>query len=354
MTPTYEQIKPYIEQGYVTERSHPQNEDVKIFNYTMECQFDKKWDDVTMHCRGLIINTATGEVLARPFKKFFNLDEHFHMGFQLPNEEPHVLEKMDGSLGILYYLNDTPMIATRGSFVSEQAQWATDYFNQHFAHDEEFKKEAQGKTYLFEIIYPANRIVVDYDFSGLVLLAIMHIDEPIEYVPEAHHLFPVVKHYPYEPLSKLKKHTKENAEGYVLHYASNHVRVKIKFEEYVRLHKIVTGLSERGIWEMLVEHGINLQTRDVLKNIPDEFHKWMDGVIAQLRKDYNAIDMDARGVIREIEKKGLVERKDQAIYINDKCSYPGVAFAMLDNKDYKSAIFKLIRPSAPNTFKVDM
>lgn len=346
MNLTYEQIKPYIEKGYITERVHPVHPEVKIFNYTQECQFDRLWDEVTMNCRGLILNTETNEVLARPFKKFFNYDEHLNLGLSLPLEEPHVLDKMDGSLGILYYIEGVPYIATRGSFESDQAIWATKYFyDNKFYENEEFKKEAQGKTYLFEIIYPENKIVVNYDFSGLVLLAVMHIHEPVEYVPDSHHLFPVVKRYSYEPLENLKKHNKENAEGYVLYYSSNHTRVKIKFDEYVRLHKIVTGLSERGIWEMMVEHGPQVRTKDVLQGVPDEFHKWMDGVFVELHKQYNRILNDAQSAIREIEEQGLTERKQQAMVITSKCDYPAVAFAMLDKKDYQSVIFKIIRPS---------
>lgn len=351
--PTYEQIKPYIAAGYVIVKSHPTNEDIKIFNYTAECQFDKKWDAVTLLCRGLIINTATGEHLSRPFPKFFNVDEHFHLGYSLPEDEtPFVLEKLDGSLGILYFVNGTPMIATRGSFTSDQAIWATGHYMMNYD-TPELRAAMQGKTYLFEIIYPENRIVVNYDYSDLVLLAIHDIETGATLHPDEEAKFRVAKKFQYDTLSRLKKHNVNNAEGYVLYYPKANIRVKIKFDDYVRLHKVVTGLSERGIWEMMVDKGITMNVKDVLSDIPDEFHKWMDSVIMRLRKDYNDIYMNATGVIREIEKKGLVNRKDQAIYINEKCSCPSVAFAMLDNKDHVSLIFRMIRPSA-KTFKEDI
>lgn len=104
----YEQILPYIEKKLISEQSHPEDPDVRIFNYTQVCQYEKAWDDVTRNCRGLIMNVKTGEVLARPFPKFFNYQEHLANGWPIPDGEPVITEKMDGSLGILYVLNDKP------------------------------------------------------------------------------------------------------------------------------------------------------------------------------------------------------------------------------------------------------
>ena len=67
-----EKIKQYVEQGLISENIHPEDENVRIYNYTPEVQFDRKWDDTTIMCRGLILNIKTGEILARPFEKFFN------------------------------------------------------------------------------------------------------------------------------------------------------------------------------------------------------------------------------------------------------------------------------------------
>lgn len=349
MTLTYEQIKPYIEQGYITERVHPVNPDVKIFNYTMECQFDKKWDHVTMNCRGLIMDTRLGETLSNPLPKFFNYDEHLSLGMTIPLEEPVVHDKLDGSLGILYYIDGEPWIATRGSFTSEQAVWATDYFRKHYSHI----TLRHGYTYLFEIIYPENRIVVNYDFSGLILLAIRPIGGGRELSIRHQTDFKTADEYPADHPDNLKSYARNNAEGFVVHYPEADVRVKVKFDDYVRLHKIVTGLSERGIWEMMVEYGPMVQTRDLLNNVPDEFHQWMDGVLTRLREQYNEISFDAAGAVA---KAKLCEgsRKDIAEIITKGTRYPSVAFAMFDGKDYNKVIYKMIRPVGHNVFKEDI
>ena len=80
-----------------------------------------------------------------------------------------VMEKVDGSLGVLYRLGDEYRIATRGSFDGEQALWATQYLQSNY----DLGDLPEEYTLLFEIVYPENRIVVDYgEREDMVLLAI--------------------------------------------------------------------------------------------------------------------------------------------------------------------------------------
>jgi len=113
---------------------------------------------VTISCRGLIVDTETGEVIIRPFQKFFNYEE-------VPNEVPwetseyiYVQEKMDGSLGILFRYKDDWILATRGSFTSTQAVRGMEILKSKY----DLNKFEHTVAYLVEIIYPENRIVVDY------------------------------------------------------------------------------------------------------------------------------------------------------------------------------------------------
>lgn len=137
-----------IANGYVTARSNDAGT-LAILNYTPKAQYDNRWNDVTMACRGLIYNTRTMEVVARPFEKFFNWDQGV---VKYPPPGPVLrMPKMDGSLGILYWdeSRGKHCIATRGSFLSEQAIEGTAIY-------ERMKNgfvPQPGKTYLFEIIY---------------------------------------------------------------------------------------------------------------------------------------------------------------------------------------------------------
>ena len=93
------------------------------------------------------------------------------------------------------------MIASRGSFISEQAEWANNFF---FFNDElqqhvenSFKDEY---TYLVEIVYKSNRIVVDYgDYEGLILLSAIEtltgVELPYDELLKYSHFFYVVNSF---------------------------------------------------------------------------------------------------------------------------------------------------------------
>jgi RNA ligase len=184
----------------------------------------------------------------------------------------NVFEKIDGSSGILYWLNDNPYIATRGSFESEQAKHANDVL--HSRNQHVFDKLDKKETYLFEIIYHQNRIVVDYGtVDDLIMLTIIDKNkgvERIEYIG-----FPIIKSYDgTDDYLQLKQLEQENKEGFVIQFA-NGLRVKIIFAEYVKLHRIITSVSNIAIWEYL---GEGKSFEDLFEKVPDEFYNWVKQV----------------------------------------------------------------------------
>lgn len=350
--PTYEEILPYIEQKLVSEQKHLENEDVRIFNYTQKCQFAQEWNDTTRQCRGLIMNVKTGEILARPFPKFFNYGEHVSKGWAIPTSRPEIYEKLDGSLGILYALNGKEWIATRGSFTSDQALWATKWWRDNIP-----SGRIEGDaTELFEIVYPENRIVVNYNYSGLVHLATIRISTGETLQRKWPEPIRSAKRYQYDSISELEALDEPNSEGFVVFYPQENVRMKIKFPEYVRLHKIVTGVSEIGIWEHLKD-GKDLS--DLLEKVPDEFFKWVEDVQFNLYSAYRDIDLEATehfARIKELMNSPLVgggARKEWAEQIQ-RMKHPGIGFAMLDSKPYEQMIWKMVRPSGSKVFKTDI
>lgn len=333
------ELQSLIDQKYIAVQKHPHAE-LYIYNYTPKVQYERLWNELTLLCRGLILD-AFGKIIARPFPKFFNLEEH--LPEQIPNESFDVFEKLDGSLGILYWLQDEPFIATRGSFDSEQARKATRFLYSTYASSIPFLQKE--RTYLFEIIYPENRIVVDYGGKEeLILLAILNNktgeDLPLEDIG-----FPLVKKYDgLHDIRQLRKLATENQEGFVVRF-KNGFRVKVKFEEYVRLHRILTGVSNQMIWEMLRE---DKPLDEMLDHVPDEFYQWVKHTREKLLSEFAAIENQCRQDFRILE-----DRKTTALYFMT-CAYPGILFSMLDNKDYKPAIWKMIKPRHEKPFKTEV
>jgi T4 RnlA family RNA ligase len=336
-----EKLNKYHEDGLVYNQVHP-TLDLTIWNYTEKVQYEGLWDEITLMCRGLVTNSK-GEIIARPFRKFFNMEEGKHT----PTSEFEVYEKMDGSLGIFFYYNNEPVFATRGSFTSDQAIKGREILNKYNWEQGTY----EGYTYLFEIIYPENRIVVDY--NGLEELVVLGVVETAtgkecncdEMVNEG---FVLVKKYDgIKDYSTLKSMISNDAEGYVVRF-SNGERMKIKGEEYLRLHKIMTNVSTTAIWEIMSNGG---DIDAILKDVPDEFYKKIKSYVSTLKYGYyqywnqlgKTYDYFRFGKYGDIE----VEPTKKQFAEHIKNHHPiakSIMFAMWDGKDYDKIIWKALKP----------
>lgn len=338
----FQLLQELIREGYINRQAHPSGE-IFIYNYSAKAQYDRIWNEWTMQCRGLIMD-KNNHIIARPFKKFFNLEEHKQENIPVGNFEEsfEVYEKLDGSLGILYLHDNQFFIATRGSFQSEQSRRATHLLYSKYRHV--IPHFEPNKTYLFEIIYPENRIVVDYgEKEDLILLAVIDNqtgkDEPLPQIG-----LPLVKKYDgITDLAVLKTLQEANKEGFVIKFSSG-FRVKVKFEEYVRLHRILTQISSKNIWEYL---SANQSFDQLLESVPDEFYEWVKKIVKELNTAYQAIEDECKSNFKE-----LGSRKETALYFQTQ-PYPNVLFAMLDRKDYSPIIWRMVKPAYEKPFRTE-
>lgn len=334
-----------VADGFVARREHP-SLPLAILNYTERCQYERgHWNEVTLACRGLIYHIKTEEVLARPFRKFFNYGQQEAPTLDL-NARAIVTDKLDGSLGILYPVAGNWAIATRGAFQSEQAIHATAVLRERYA---DWMPPA-GWTALFEILYPQNRIVIDYGtMDDLVLLGAVEIatgQSVSAHAPAlSHWLGPRASLFDYPTLADaLAAPTRPNAEGIVAHLVDSDERVKIKQEDYVRLHRIVTGLNERTVWEHLCAQK---PIAELLEPLPDEFHGWVGDVAARLTA---TVETQAAEIERAYSTivTGLpvgFTRKDFALHAV-KHPFKWALFARLDGRDYLPDLWKAAKPEA--------
>lgn len=330
LAPDWAEIRDMVSQGFIAERPHSEDPELRIYNYTAKAQYEKRWNASTLMCRGLIARGET--VIARPFQKFFNL--HEHAVEDVPLHKPYrVQEKLDGSLGISYWINGEMRISTRGSMESPQALEATrmlrDWYDQNEVDD--------SLTYLFEIIYPENRIVVDYgDRRDLVLLATLDTMTGEEAF-DCNHPFRTVEHHG-DSIGLTAIEDRPNAEGYVLVFESG-FRVKIKHDEYARLHKIVTGTSSRTVWEYLSQ-GRDLS--ELLDNVPDEFYQWLRNQIDELSIAFADIEQAAKRAFDA--KPETNSRKEIAAAFKQHKELMPILFLMLDGRAYGDHIWKMVKP----------
>lgn len=341
----WDALPKYMEWGWIKKTDHP-SLPISIYGYTRTCQFESRWDDVTTDCRGIILDQE-GNLIARGFPKFFNWEE---TDLSRPNHEHvHVQKKADGSLGILFYYADQWILATRASFMSDQAIKGMDIIQRNFDLDK-FPKEY---TYVGEIIYPENRIVIEYGsreafvFLSIFLgqdelnwntaLAVLHsLDIPQEEIVECRTIFKP------EELSRILMRADgeiDNEEGYVLRFYPSNYRIKLKFNEYVRLHRLLTNFSNLDIWRSLSQgEGVT----EFLDRVPDEFDRWVRGQVDLFQTQYSDFERTCRFATKEnfaIPKKYFAEKIK-----NFDPKYKPVMFAMYDQKGYSHIIWRQLRP----------
>lgn len=331
----YQILKTYESKGLVRSQTHP-TLPLTIWNYTEKVQYESLWDEVTLAARGLVTD-GSGRVVARPFSKFFNIEEGKHT----PTQEFEVFEKMDGSLGIVFVYQGQVVYATRGSFASDQAKWMADWGGKYnFSHI-----IVEGYTYLFEIIYPQNMIVVNYGGeSRLVLLGVIKTDTGEETSWSDLSLvdgWDLVKRYDgISDYTTLKGMVNNNQEGFVVRF-SNGDRVKIKGEEYLRLHRIMTNLSTTAIWEVLSNGGDVLST---LTDVPDEFYDKIHQYSNELMDKYISLENEYHFIFKILGRSDDFEFRASFAERAKRYKYPAILFKMYDDKDYSGLIWKIIKP----------
>ncbi len=267
-----------------------------LFDYNRECAFKRNWNPITLAARGIVFEEATGKLVARPLGKFFNLTEPGCELKDLPVGETFLaLDKCDGSCGICYWYNDEWRINTRGSFNSDQCQWAKAWFDKNV----NSKKMNKEFCYVFEIIYPKNKIVIDYAGKEMIVLLAMVNNETgweFPYVGlriEAKEMgVECVKAFAYASMEELfaaQTKLSQNEEGFVVWYPVSNFRFKLKGDEYCRLHKMISNMTPLSFWRACDYENTLEVPVDFLAGLPEEFRETSELLkfhIEKLHKEY--------------------------------------------------------------------
>ncbi len=339
----------------------PDVSDVWLLNYTDRAQYADVWEayPTLLDCRGTIID-GSGQVLAKPFRKFFNLGERpeTSAGVLAPFGVPQITHKLDGSMITLWRAapGERVRFATRGSFTSPQAKIADVLWHITKGHDAHIAALLNpAYTYVFELVSPRNRIVVQYDAEDLALIGVIETETGYEHpyptlVQQASRLgLPLVPLYDADPENWAAMHTLPlpNFEGFVLFWPAAQRRVKVKLAEYLRLHRLITGLSERTVWELL---RTGQGTDNLRREIPEEMRPWLDNVQSALEARFAAYEGRMREALTAIAARGLdvtdrAQRKEvAALIVRDYPQERGVLFAALDGKNSRDLIWREMEP----------
>lgn len=200
-----------------------------------------------------------------------------------------------------------------------------------------------------------NRIVVDYgDREDLILLARIETKtgDELKYddlVKTYSKYFSIVKKLDIKinNINDLKKFEESNKEGYVIKF-SNGFRVKVKFKEYVRLHGLISNVSNLTIWEHL-KKGYNFDL--LFERVPDEFYDWLKNTIDRLQYSFNNIERLALKEFIRIYHINSITNRIKFAEEACKSEYMSILYSLYDKKPYNDIIWDMIRPVYGKPFK---
>lgn len=225
--------------------------------------------------RGIIINTENLEVVCWPFRKFGNYGESY--ADKIDWDTARVTEKIDGSIIKVWFntLTDSWQVST-DSIIDANNASCRDFSNggQFVSFREIFDRAADGvldysrleknKTYIFELVSPANTVVVHYDkyeiyhtgtrnnITGVETIEDIGVQHPKSY--DLHCLDDCIKFAKSLPDDSITscEYLNVRFEGVVVNDASFN-RVKIKSYKYVMAHSMACDhISKTDILHLIL------------------------------------------------------------------------------------------------------
>ena len=335
--------------------------DLRVYTYTDQCVHENAWSRLTRMARGIVVDRRTKEVVARPFDKFFNLNEKPEtQERRLPWKDGYrVFEKVDGWLGTLYRHLGDYRISTRGSFHSEGAEWATKFLQEN--HD--LAGLPDETTLVFEIVTGLTKIFVEYDDEGLMLLAAFDRHSGDEYPWEQvvewgeRYGFRIPKTYEHDLQDCLRiagELDGRRGEGFVIRF-NDSTRIKIKGEDYCRRARIASNLTPLAVWEAM-ENGV--VDEDYRSKVDDDFRSRMDEIADTLESQYRIVVSQMEGDLRIVvaatggddgDAKELcrTERRRKFAENSKAVNHCKMMFSMLDGKlrKFDRYVKEAIRPT---------
>lgn len=277
---------------------------------------------IRRECRGIIFDTATGNIIRRPFHKFFNVSEREEtQADRIDLSRPHaILEKLDGSMIAPFWVGGNV-----GKFI-----WGTKMGETDVAKPVEAFVDAnpdyvmfmklmlnRGMTPIFEWCSRKQRIVLDYKEDQLILTAVRDMVTG-EYTSREDTLrealncrIPVVRQF--DPQSDMKAFLEyvrdlEDLEGFVVRFDDGHM-IKLKCSWYVQIHKAKEDiLQDRNIVELILDEKLD----DVKAHLPAEDRARLTQFESDFNYAFNNVVANILGSFFEIKASGI-DRKTFAL-----------------------------------------
>ena len=336
------------------------------YNVMMADTFDC---NIRRECRGIIFDTESGEIIRRPYHKFFNVNEREETQDNVVDlSQSHaILEKLDGSMIAPFVVNGEMIWGTKMG-ATEVAEPVEKFIEDH-SNYRQFAKFviSRGYTPIFEWCSRKQRIVLDYKEDQLILTAIRDLTTgrymSWDLVTNTADLYfiPVVGKWETgvdmdnKTMSSFVSYVRdlEDVEGFVVRFSDGHM-IKLKCDWYVQIHKAKEKiLQDRNIVELILDDKLDdvmahlpQEDRDRLSQFANEFYIACADTAYMLANDLDWIreqDMDRKTFA--LEHAGRYDQYMRALIFKN--------FEELDHKKYWADVRNMIRNNLTKTVKYE-
>lgn len=211
--------------------------------------------------RGVILDQNDNwSVVCRPFDKFFNQGEGH--AAKIDWDTARVQQKYDGSLCTLYHYDNKWHVATTGTpdACGQVNDFGITFADLFWAVWDEKRYELpigwENFSFMFELMCPENRVVVQHKHRNLVLIGVRHRSGAEMSLDSAAGLdYSYAQKYPLQSIEDVLKTFEAmnplNQEGYVI-VDRDFNRIKVKHPGYLALHHMKgNGLTNKRIVEIV-------------------------------------------------------------------------------------------------------
>lgn len=311
---------------------------------------------IRRECRGIIFDSATGDIIRRPFHKFFNVNEREEtQEYVVDLSRPHtILEKLDGSMISPFTVNGEMIWGTKMG-ATDVAKPVEEFVKKNPQYDKFARVCMEGEMWvpIFEWCSRKQRIVLDYKEDQLILTAMRHLNTgayaSYGQLINAGGLYniPVVRAF--EPQTDMKafiEYTRdlEDLEGFVVRFDDGHM-LKLKCHWYIQIHKAKEAiLQDRNIVELILDEKLDdikahlpIEDRDRLDQFEDDFNKSVVGIVQTI------VEAHVRLKISGIDRKtfALSEANKFDRYVRP------ILFSIFDD-DYMPNLYPMVRNTIRN------
>ena len=261
-------------------------------------------------CRGIIFDSKTGDIIRRPFHKFFNVNEREETQDHVVDlSRPHaILEKLDGSMIAPFIVNGAMIWGTKMG-ATDVAKPVEDFVARNTEYVR-FAEEAIANewTPIFEWCSRKQRIVLDYFDDQLVLTGMRHMNTGsyalYDNLVELGNAFSIPVVRAFEPQTDMKAflnyvHDLEDLEGFVVRFGDGHM-LKLKCHWYLQIHKAKEAiLQDRNIVELILDEKLDdikahlpAEDRDRLSQFENDFNIEVASTCIMIERILDGIETD--------------------------------------------------------------